>query len=213
MNNAAGKLIVIEGLDGAGTTTQTRLLERWLVTYCHLDAMTTREPSNGPIGAMIRAILAKRLSSDPLTLAGLFATDRLDHIFRPGGIYDQLKTGKWILMDRYYLSSFAYQASTMNEEQIQWLRAIHAPCPRPDLTVFIDVPVDICLERISQNRYAEFELFEKKAALEEIRTQYFVAMEYFQSQGEIFVIIDGTQPIETVQHELQTAINQAFHLV
>ena len=213
MINTGGKLIVIEGLDGAGTTTQTKLLEKWLVSLCHLDAMTTREPSNGPIGAMIRAILAKRLSADPLTLAGLFATDRLDHIFRPGGIDDQLKNGKWILMDRYYLSSFAYQASTMNEDQIQWLRAIHIPCPRPDLTIFVDVPVDICLERISQNRYAEFELFEKKTALEEIRTQYFVAMEYFQSQGEKFIIIDGTQPIENVQHELQSAINRAFHLV
>lgn len=213
MNKTGGKLIVIEGLDGAGTTTQTRLLEQWLMSQCRLNAMTTREPSNGPIGAMIRAILAQRLSSDPLTLAGLFATDRLDHIYRPGGINDLLQTGKWILMDRYYLSSFAYQASTMNEEQIKWLRAIHSPCPPPDLTVFIDVPVDICLERISQNRYAEFELFEKKTALEDIRTQYFTAMAYFQSKGERFVIIDGTLPIKAVQQDLQDAINHAFHLV
>lgn len=213
MNNTVGKLIVIEGLDGAGTTTQTRLLEHWLVSQCQLDAMTTREPSNGPVGAMIRAILANRLSADPLTLAGLFATDRLDHIYRPGGIDDQLKTGKWILMDRYYLSSFAYQASTMNEDQIKWLRTIHSPCPRPDLTIFIDVPVDICLERISQNRYAEFELFEKKTSLEEIRTRYYIAMDYFLTQGENFTVIDGTRPIDVVQQDLHSVVNQAFHLL
>ena len=213
MNKTAGKLIVIEGLDGAGTTTQTRLLEQWLIQKHAVDAITTREPSNGPVGAMIRAILAQRLSADPLTLAGLFATDRLDHIYRPGGINDLLQTGKWILMDRYYLSSFAYQASSMNEEQIKWLRAIHQPCPRPEITFFVDVPVDVCLERISQNRYAEYELFEKKTALDEIRAQYFIAMNYFQSQGEKFVLINGAQPIEAVQQDLQSAVTQSLSLV
>jgi dTMP kinase len=208
-----GKLVVIEGLDGAGTTTQVNRIASWLTNEKKIPLYTTREPSHGPIGAMIRAILAKRLSADPITIAGLFATDRNDHIFCEGGLANQLAKGNWVLMDRYYLSSFAYQASMMNDRQLDWLRAIHRYCPPPDLTVFVDVPVRICMERIYQNRNAEFELFEQQSLLESILTQYEKAMEYFQSQGETFVRVDGTLPINHVFLALQAAIVDHFTLV
>jgi dTMP kinase len=208
-----GKLIVIEGLDGAGTTTQVRLLEQWLSAVKGIPLHSTREPSRGPIGALIRAILTKRLSADPLTIAGLYATDRNDHIFRSGGINDHLKAGKWVLMDRYYLSSFAYQASLMNEEQLTWLRTIHRFCPPPDLTLFVDVPVEVCLERILRNRHAEFELYDTQDFLEKTSLQYQRSMKYFTDQGERFTIIDGTQPIQIVFQQLTEAIVKHFTLV
>lgn len=208
-----GKLIVIEGLDGAGTTTQVRLLEAWLTTEKSINLHTTREPSHGPVGAMIRAILTKRLMADPLTIAGLFATDRNDHIYRINGLNDLLDQGKWVLMDRYYLSSFAYQASSMNEKQLDWLRTIHRYCPPPDLTLFVDVPVEICMQRIQQNRHAEFELFERQSLLEEILLQYKKAMEYFTNQGESFVSVDGTMPIRDVFSSLASSITSKFTLV
>jgi len=208
-----GKLIVIEGLDGAGTTTQVKLLENWLTNEKGLDLHSTREPSRGPIGALIRAILMKRLTADPLTIAGLYATDRNDHIYGPNGLNDQLEQGKWVLMDRYYLSSFAYQASSMNESQLNWLRSIHKYCPPPDLTLFVDVPVDICMERIKTNRHAEFELFDEYEFLRKTSTQYFKAMEYFSSKGETFVSVDGTLPILEVYRKLTEAITTHFTLV
>ena len=208
-----GKLVVIEGLDGAGTTTQVLLLEKWLTEVARISLHTTREPSIGPIGALIRAILTRRMSADTLTIAGLYAADRNDHIYQPGGLIDQLESGNWVLMDRYYLSSFAYQASGMDEMQIQWLRAIHRYCPPPDLTLFVDVPVKICLERIVKNRNAEFELFDEEEMLTRVYTQYQKAMEYFSGQGEKFVMIDGTQPIQKVFEDLRNQISTHCGLV
>lgn len=208
-----GKLIVIEGLDGAGTTTQIRKLENWLLGEKNINLHSTREPSHGPVGAMIRAILTKRLSADPLTIAGLYATDRNDHIFRKDGLNDQLAQGKWVLMDRYYLSSFAYQASSMNEQQLEWLKTIHRYCPAPDLTLFVDVPVDVCLSRIMNNRHAEFELFDTHEFLMKTSQQYEKAMAYFTSKGETFVKVDGTLPINIVFQQLTDAICRHFTLV
>ena len=208
-----GKLIVIEGLDGAGTTTQVRLLETWLTETINIDLHSTREPSRGPVGALLRAILMKRLSADPLTIAGLYATDRMDHITRADGINAQLEQGKWVLMDRYYLSSFAYQAADMDQEQLEWLRTIHRFCPKPDLTLFVDVPVDVCMQRIQQNRHAEFELFDEFDILHKTLRQYRKSMAYFTQQGETFIDIDGTLPIKTVNLKIIEAVRTFFSLV
>ena len=209
----AGKLIVIEGLDGAGTTTQVRLLEQWLIKEKGIQLYTTREPSEGPIGALIRAVLTKRMSADPLTISGLFAADRNDHIYRENGLLDQLRAGTWVLMDRYYLSSFAYQASGMDAKQMDWLKAIHRYCPPPDLTLFVDVPVKICLERIVRNRNAEFELFDEEAMLNRVYQEYLKAMKYFESQAERFVMVDGTMAIQAVHKQLRQEITAFFGLV
>src|SRR5438552_7626627 len=100
--------MVIEGIDGAGTTTQTRLLTDWLRGR-GLAAHRTREPSDGPIGRLIREILGQppgAMTGGPMAL--LFAADRLDHLARE--IEPALARGEQVLCDRYYHSSFAYQA-------------------------------------------------------------------------------------------------------
>ena len=202
-----GKLIVIEGLDGAGTTTQSALLCKWLQSHIIVpDVLLTQEPSRGPIGAMIRAALGKRITFDYLTLAGMYATDRLDHLYCENGVIDQLKKGDWVLMDRYYLSSFAYQASQMSESELDWLKAIHEPCLIPDLTIFLDVPVEVCLKRIEINRQTAFELFEKKSFLENVLDQYNIAMTYFKHFGENIVRVDGLQSIKEIQSEMKNII-------
>lgn len=201
-----GKLIVIEGLDGAGTTTQSVLLVDWLIQHHHLSVSLEREPSDGPIGALIRSVLTNRLLMDSLTLAGMFASDRLDHLYSERGVVDRLKSGTWVILDRYYLSSFAYQASTMDAPALDWLRTIHEPCLIPDLTIFLEVPVEECLNRISANRENQFERFEKKELLEASENQYQIAMDYFRNQGEKIAILDGTQPIETIQNQIHSLL-------
>ena len=204
-----GKLIVIEGLDGAGTTTQSALLYEWLHSHTTIPKVNlTQEPSSGPIGAIIRAALGKRITFDYLTLAGMYAADRLDHLYCKNGVINQLKEGCWVLMDRYYLSSFAYQASQMSESELNWLKVIHEPCLVPDLTIFLDVPVEVCLNRIEINRQTAFELFEKKGFLENVLTQYNIAMTYFEHFGENILRVDGLQSIEKIQSEMKIIISQ-----
>ena len=208
-HNYPGKLIVIEGLDGAGTTTQSALLCEWLQTLKNIPEVNlTQEPSSGPVGAMIRAALGKRISFDYLTLAGMYAADRLDHLYCENGVINQLKKGDWVLMDRYYLSSFAYQASQMSENELDWLKVIHEPCLVPDLTIFLDVPVEVCLKRIEINRQTAFELFEKKSFLENVLTQYDIAMDYFEHFGENILRVDGLQSIKEIQSEMKNIITQ-----
>lgn len=112
-----GRFIVLEGLDGAGTTTQTERLASLLRSEGH-DVVTTREPSDGPVGTMLRQALTGRLGlpqgRGPLaqeTLALLFAADRTDHLH--ARILPALEQGKVVLCDRYVLSSLAYQGASL----------------------------------------------------------------------------------------------------
>ncbi len=201
-NPGPGKLIALEGLDGAGTTTQMGRLAEYLYRYQNISAWTTREPSEGPVGAQIRAALTKRLSMKKNALVALFAADRLDHLYSKNGVIDRLKQGQWVIMDRYYLSSFAYQALDMNHDEKGWLYKLHDYCIQPDITFFIDVPVKVSLTRIALNRGFHFELFETEDQLQRVRDQYHRAISGLRKNGENIHIIPGTQPAKDVQKNL-----------
>ena len=195
-NPGPGRLIVVEGLDGAGTTTQVRLLfERLGATR---QVSVTHEPSEGPAGLQIRMALQHRVKVDPATLAALYAADRMDHLYHRdggGGIVTRLRDGVDVLTDRYYLSSFAYQGISLDWE---WIWDMHARCIRPDLTVFVDVPVDVCLERIAAARGAHFDLFENRDVLTRARHSYVRAIERLRRAGERIEVVDGTALPEQV---------------
>ncbi|GAF95201.1 unnamed protein product, partial [marine sediment metagenome] len=147
--------IVIEGVDGSGVSTQAELLERKLRSTGR-EVYLTKEPTDGPAGAMIRLALAGRLvkrkdaldlrSFEAHTLALLFAADRMDHLYND--IIPKLDIGVIMISDRYYLSSYAYQGIDINN--IEWLQAINSQCLRPDLTVFLDIDPAICCKRIQR---------------------------------------------------------------
>lgn len=197
-NPGPGRLIVLEGLDGAGTTSQAAALAAWLRDVRGVPVHVTREPSDGPIGVQIRAVLGHRLTVDPRTLAALFAADRLDHLYYAGGVHDRLLAGEWVIMDRYYLSSYAYQSLKLDADGLRWLRDMHEPCLLPDITLFLDVPVAVCLERITVNRGARFELFEQRDILQAVDQRYRAALAELQSDGERIVLVDGTRPLVEV---------------
>src|SRR4051794_5711725 len=101
----AGKLIVLEGIDGAGTTTQAQRLGKHFGARVHV----TREPSDGAAGILIRQILRGEYHPyDHTALALLFAADRLDHLKRE--IEPQLQKGVHVISDRYVISSLVYQS-------------------------------------------------------------------------------------------------------
>ena len=191
-NPGPGRLVAIEGLDGAGTTTQVRLLARRLGAHV---AHVTHEPTDGPVGLHIRMVLEHRLRVSAATLAALFAADRMDHLYCADGILSLLRQGREVITDRYYLSSLAYQGRELDWE---WLWRMHAHCIRPDVTFFIDVPVEVCLERIARGRGGRFDLFENKAALTGVRQGYLQAIERLRRAGDRIVVVDGNAPPEQV---------------
>ena len=139
--------IVLEGIDGSGTTTQLGLLER------HLQGRgrrvhATREPSTGPIGRLLREILLGGHRSpdgapvDGLAMALLFAADRRDHLSRE--ISPALAAGTDVVSDRYLLSSLAYQAQ---EAERDWVAGLARDLRMPDLTLLLDLPVEVAAER------------------------------------------------------------------
>ncbi|NPA95243.1 MAG: dTMP kinase, partial [Thermodesulfobacteria bacterium] len=194
----SGKLVVIEGLDGSGSTTQLQLLIPWLRRQGY-RVFSSREPSEGPVGKWLRQALQGRLTFADPALALLFLADRLDHAHGPEGFVSRLAEDNKAIMlsDRYYLSSFAYQ--TLNADiSLDWLFQIHEPVPRPYVTFFVDTPPRLCLERIVEGRGYHFELYETALEkIETIREHYMKAIQYLRDRGDLIIVVDGdTSPGE-----------------
>lgn len=136
-----GILLAIEGIDGAGTTTQTGLLMEHLASRGR-HAVQTAEPSRGPIGKLARAALANEDGTGDDTLALLFAADRLDHLTRE--ITPALIKGAVVVSDRYLLSSLAYQSTRL---PLAWVESLNARAKKPDASILIKVDPAIALER------------------------------------------------------------------
>jgi dTMP kinase len=200
--NMTGPLfIVLEGIDGAGTTTQTaRLVER--LARMGRRARATREPSQGPVGRLLREILqGAHRPSDQATMNGntvalLFAADRRDHLQRE--IEPLLLTGHDVVSDRYLLSSLAYQAE---EADRAWVASLARGIRTPDLTVLLDVPVEVAAQRRraagrSQERYEEDELLAR------------VADNYRRLSQEHpdVVVLDGSQDVDQVEQAVSGAV-------
>lgn len=204
-----GKFIVFEGLDGADTLSHAEKLSEWLEKQgCR--TYLAREPTAGPIGSLLRLHIDKRLKIPNEAIALFFAADRMDHLYRQDtGIIQLLREGQYVVCDRYYLSSYAYQ---LHEPDIdfQWLRQINEKCIPPDLTLFIDVPTELCLRRITEQRGFHIELIEKKREeLERIRTNYRAAVNILQEE-EAIKIINGSDPLVMIERAVQRAVKKAL---
>lgn len=190
-NPHPGPLIVIEGIDGAGTTTQSEKLVQWLGS-AGIPALLTREPTGGPIGVTLRHHLGRRLDLGPEAEALAFAADRMHHV--SSEIVPALARGLTVVADRYYLSSLAYQALACD---LAWVREINRFAVRPDLTVFLTVPVDVGAARFSTR--ASRERFEEDSdQLRRIATMYETAVEALRADGEAVQVVDGTQSVDEV---------------
>ena len=169
-SRSRGAFIVVEGLDGAGTTTQVRLISAHLRSL-GFKTWTTREPSGGPLGRAVRGAIEGTESMTPETLALGFAADRLHHMFRPDGINSLLDEGVWVVSDRYVLSSLAYQSA--QGVDLSWLVEINRKGPSPDVTIFVDTPPRVCLQRIQPRGENLEDMFHKRTALINTRREYY----------------------------------------
>lgn len=192
-----GAFVVLEGLDGAGTTTQAERLAAALRGLGR-RVRVTRQPSDGPIGAQLRLALTGRLAlpngGGPLsedTLGLLFAADRLDHL--AAIVEPALSKGEVVLCDRYVLSSLAYQGSAL---PMAWVESINSRAKRPDLTLFLEVDARTAASRRSA-RGLDAELFEADERQALIAKQYLAAIRRRASKERI-VRIDGARSMEEV---------------
>jgi dTMP kinase len=198
---ARGKFIVLEGPDGAGISTQTALLRSGLAAR-DIQVFATKEPTTGPIGAVIRQALTHRLvypPSEPVgddVLALLLAADRLDHV--RADILPRLEAGINVLCDRYRLSSYAYQGHTLGQE---WVHTLNSHAIAPNLTIFIDVPPEVSQSRIA-SRGGYVELYETEERLRPVYANYLKLVEEMKKAGEPIVTIDGKLPVGVVSAKI-----------
>lgn len=191
--------IALEGIDGSGKSTQAKLLTQRLTSLGH-RVYTTFEPTDGLVGSVIRNIMKGRISADHKTIAGLFVADRLDHLLNDvNGIVKKLKEGYTVITDRYYFSSYAYHGTHMSIDWVIDANAMSAEILRPDINVFIDVPPETSMQRLS-NR-GTIELYESLDNLHKVRAKYFEAFEKLKHEENI-VIINGGGTAEEVSNEI-----------
>lgn len=187
------KLIVFEGIDGAGTTTQAKLLFENLNKE-GIKVHLTAEPSTGPIGKLIRAYLKKeeRFSDNYLgehSMALLFASDRLEHLSRE--ILPALEKGNVVISDRYLLSSLVYQSIVCKEE---WVSEINKEAKPPDFTILLDCPPEVAQKRV-ETRLLLPELFEDFETQKKVRERYLKLARKLYSEHSILVL-DATRSIK-----------------
>ena len=185
-----GSFIVFEGIDGSGKTTQIRHLMDRLKTL-DLKCYETKEPTDGPIGSLIRQYLTGQLQTDDRVMASLFAADRLDHLLNPtDGIVDKINKGIHVISDRYYLSSYAYHSVSLPIEWVIEANSVSAGILRPTCTIFIDIDPETALARIKKSR-PRTELYEVLDRLTEVRENYLKAIALLKDT-ETIIIVDGT---------------------
>lgn len=189
------RLIVLEGIDGAGTTTQAARLVAALGARGR-DAHLTREPSTGPVGRLLRELLGgQHQPIDTNTLALLFAADRADHLQRE--VEPALARGAVVVSDRYYHSSLAYQGGAGDRA---WIRQLNARARRPDLTIFLEVPADVAAARRAADGRSE-ELFDGLETQRQVAAGYRAAIAEL-AEIERIEVVDGTMPLDAVTAEV-----------
>jgi len=184
-----GFFVCVEGLDGCGKTTQTKLLVRKL-RKTGWDAVYTAEPSHGKIGRFIQKYcLHSEKRTSPIVEALLFAADRFEHVTKE--VIPALNEGKIVVSDRYFYSSLAYQGAT--ELDLKWIETINKHAIQPDLAIFVDVEPEAVIKRLKP----------KKSVMENLETQRKVREVYvrFVEKREL-VRIDGNNSKKEVAGDI-----------
>jgi len=213
---ARGWFVVLEGIDGCGSTTQVEKLVAALRTD-GISARATCEPSTGPVGVMIRSALEHRLcgpDDSPVELTGdslalLFAADRLDHVARE--VEPALAVGDVVVCDRYVLSSLAYQsaASSRRDDNLPWLESLNERALVPDVTIVIDVSDETAARRRAA-RGGKPELFET-AELQRRLARLYGRAEHLLP-GQHVVHVDGERAPDDVANDVRRVVRDLGEL-
>ncbi|MEA2076187.1 MAG: dTMP kinase [Euryarchaeota archaeon] len=199
MSGENGILIVIEGLDGAGLSTQAAALAEYLRGK-NKRVMLTKEPTASPIGKLIKSALNRNPELSLFALQLLFAADRAEHLEKEIG--PALSANEIVISDRYILSSLAFGAV---DNDVEFLKEINSRFRKPDLTVIIDTPPRVCLARITRSRET-VELFEEEKRLEKVREQFLALQSYFDNT----FIVDGDREKAKVSEDIKEVVEKTL---
>ena len=200
----AGKFITLEGGEGVGKTTNLQFICDYLRNQ-GIDVLVTREPGGTPLAEKIRDVLLDPRTTEPVAedteLLLMFAS-RAQHIAEK--IKPALATGQWVVCSRFTDSSFAYQGGGrgVSLKRIQTLADwVHGDL-QPDLTLILDLPVEIGLQRARERAELDRIEQEKKAFFERVRQAY---LERAQT-ADRYHVIDANQPLKAVQTQVVTEL-------
>ena len=204
--NKTGVFIVIEGIDGAGKTTQAELLEAHLRSLGR-KTVRTAEPTPFPSGVELRAALGGKIKKTECQMATLFTLDRIEHNTHPTeGIGALLSEGYDVICDRYYYSTLAYQGHSTD---YGWVKAMNLTCPeirKPDLCIYLDLTPAQSLERINKGRDT-VEIYENEEKLMAVRGAFLRVFEDI-GENENIKIIDAYRQIDEISRDICDAADE-----
>ncbi len=207
-----GKLVVVEGIDGSGKSTQLRLLEKWL-QYNGLEVFRTEWNSSD----MVKSITSKgkkKTNLTPITFSLLHATDFADRFER--NILPLLRAGYFVLADRYIYTAYARDVTRGCNQS--WVKKMYNFALKPDLAFYFRVPIDISMDRILAGRpklkyyEAGMDMNLSKDVYESYRIFQSRIIEQYESMArrERFTIIDATLDIKEQQKIMRDSVMRLF---
>ncbi len=206
MNQSMGRFITLEGTEGVGKSTNLQFIQSVLEQH-QIDYQLTREPGGTPLAEEVRELLlANRdeIVADDAELLLVFAAraQHLEQVIRPA-----LNNGRWVLCDRFTDATFAYQGGGrgLDTDFISRLESMVQRGLQPDLTILLDLPVEIGLARASQR--AELDRFEneKLAFFEQVRSAYLARA---AAEPDRFAVIDASGTLDQVQEQIRVVLEQ-----
>ncbi|WP_115070904.1 dTMP kinase [Synechococcus sp. UW179B] len=207
MARSKGRLLVLEGIDGCGKTTQLQQLSSWLPTSGLMPAgsqlIVTREPGGTALGKSLRELLLHPpQDADPGPTAELlmYAADRAQHVDRV--IQPALERGDWVLSDRFTGSTMAYQGygRSLDRVLITELERIATRGLSPDMTIWLDLPLELSVQRRGSREEDRMEA-EGFAFLERVAKGF---SDLAKTRGWVSVVAD--RPLLEVAEAIQTAL-------
>lgn len=208
----SGTLVVFEGIEGSGKSTQARLFHEAIKKVTDLCTLT-KEPSDSSITQYIREELkegppgeVERL--DIRTLQLLFIADRSIHVEKT--IKPALEAGRIVVTDRYYQSTVAYGSAFGKDYGLtaDYLMGANSPFPKPDIVFYIRVSAEVALKRVA-DRHGQAERFDNLDSLERLDASYrSLARSYYSGERSVWCEIDGNRDQQSVAADVLAAWNE-----
>lgn len=201
---ALGKFLTIEGTEGVGKSTNLAFVHKWLTDH-GIEVVVTREPGGTPLAEEVRGLLlAKREEAvdETAELLLVFAAraQHLQQVIKPS-----LARGAWVLSDRFTDATYAYQGAGrgLNRATIAQLEQLVQGDLRPDLTLILDIDVELGLQRARQR--AELDRFETEAVtfFERVRAAY---RELAAAAPSHYAVVDAGQTLDVVQRDIEQVL-------
>jgi dTMP kinase len=200
--------IVLEGIDGSGTSTQAELLKAYFRRRGE-KAVVSPEPSDGPIGKLIRGamqgqfIVMQNQEKFDEQMAYLFAADRHYHLYNDtDGVFKLIeREGTHVITTRYYFSSLAYNCNS--DAEFVFVRDLNQKFPNPDIVIYLDIPIEVSLDRIRDRSIKE--IYETAEKLQKVKENF---VKVFANYSGTIWTIDGTQAIDSVHQQIVTYLER-----